>query len=86
MRLTALGSMKLSFKEWNDKPALIGTYQIDTRMSNGSLGPVDDRGNNTSLGAATGLIRLVSLTPEAFVMNDQLNVFQTDDKDLQEME
>ena len=33
---TARGSLELSMKEWNDKPALFGSYQIDTRMSNGT--------------------------------------------------
>mmetsp|Transcript_30296 Transcript_30296/g.54810 ORF Transcript_30296/g.54810 Transcript_30296/m.54810 type:complete len:352 (+) Transcript_30296:261-1316(+) len=34
---TARGTLELSMKECNDKPALFGFYQIDTRMSNGSL-------------------------------------------------
>lgn len=35
---TAQGSMELSMKEWDEIPALYGTYTIDTRSSDGSPG------------------------------------------------
>ena len=81
---TARGSMELSLKEFNDKPALFGTYQIDTRVSNGTPGPVDNCGNSASPWGGCTSPSFIEFDPEILVTNGPLDVFETDDQDLQD--
>lgn len=74
---TARGTMELAVTEWNDKPALVGSYAIDTRMSNGEYDIKGSWGEDTSF---SFIEHVTDFDPNQKGLNG-FNIFSCNDND-----